>query len=557
MDPKAPKPTLPFVWPLPADGTEPVRDDLRVPFQETLADAKSIGGIVSDIDSRGVHWIEELLRKTECKALVVIAVYAGCPTRFSDLSRLLDLQGRRTPKTEFRILPTTVASGAPGNCLAAIPTDGSSPAFFFGSTPNFAIARYDETQINMAFQADALLTNKWCRWFDRTWAVATALTESTAKIPSLVPTNGSADDAEKWREYCKLLVHEPEEPSREETPDPNDDNSGSSAEESTRTGSRDQAASESIGVRKLDELAERVTRLFQNGKQVVIDRNSIVKPIKFSVTPDLFGQSREFWEGSVGQLQSFRISPFSKDELRVFEKYRTSSQAILEKLGLPLGGGMYWMPTNMISICDREIFSKNEEAKKVLNRLIGQHSRTFVDGKREEIEQHIKRTHRRLGGDGHPPQEILDEVLNQLFIRIDMALESPLVARPTYSYIKFILNEQNSLVAAWSQVERLVIALTKFPRKALSRRDILSGMKTPKSEIVQAMNIANDMILKIDQYSKAEARRKSQWDLKLLNAVAKASISQRDRCQACFMLIDGVPSKSVYEFLGRSSKFHD
>lgn len=88
----APKPTLPFVWPLPADDAGPARDDLRVPFEDALGDAKSIAGIVSDIDSKGVGWIEELLRGTELKALVVIAVYAGCPTRRNDLSRLLALQ---------------------------------------------------------------------------------------------------------------------------------------------------------------------------------------------------------------------------------------------------------------------------------------------------------------------------------------------------------------------------------------------------------------------------------------------------------------------------------
>lgn len=556
MDSKAPKPTLPFVWPLPADGTGLERDGLRVPFKDVIADAKSITGIVSDIDDDGVDWIEELLRGTERKALVVIAVYPGCLTRPNDLSRLLDLQGSRTSKTEFRILPMTGGSGAPGNCLAAIPADGSDPAFFFGTTPNLSIAQSDSTHLNMAFRADPLLTAEWCHWLDTTWAEATPLTQSTARIPSLVPARGSADAAAQWSEYCKLLVHDPEQPNQEETPNPADDDSESSPAESTQAESGDEAPSKAIGMRKLDELAERVTRLFQNGAQVVIDHESIVKPLKVSVTPDLFGQSSEHWEGPVGQFQSFQISTFSKDELKVIERYRTCSQTLLEKLGLPLGSGMHWMPATMVSIYEREIASKDKEAKNALIRLIGKHSRTYVDGKREDIEQYIRRTHRRLGGDGHPPQEILDEVLDRLLTRIDNALESSLLARPTYSEYRPVFNRQGSLVAPWAQVQRLVLALTRFPRKALSRRDILAGLATSKSEILQTMNIADDVIMKIDQYEECQARRECIRDLEFLNWIAKSNIKARDRCKACLMMIDGVPHGLVHEFVIRK-KFED
>ena len=551
MDSKAPKPTLPFVWPLPAEGTGSEPDELRVPFEDALGDAKSIAGIVSDIDSKGVDWIERLLRGTELKALVVIAVYAGCPTRRNDLSRLLALQGSRTPKTEFRILPMTGGSGAPANCLAAIPADGSDPILFFGTTPNLSIAQSDSTHLNLAFRADPLLTAEWSRWLDTTWAEAAALTESTARIPSLVPARGSADAAALWSEYCKLLVHEPQQPEQEETATPDEHDSESSAENATQKEAGDQTPSESIGIHKLDELADRVTQLFQSGKQVVIDHESIVKPLKVSVTPDLFGQSREYWEGPVGQFQSFQISTFSKAELKLIEKYRTCSQALLEKLGLPLGSGMHWMPARMISIYEGEIASKDEEAKNALNRLIGKHSRTYVDGKKEEIEEYIRRTYKRLSGNGNPPQKVLDEVLNRLLTRIDNALNSSLLAQPTYSEYRPVLYGQGSLEAHWAQVQRLVLALTRFPRKALYRRDILAGMATSKSEILQAMNIADDEILKIAQYEEYQARRESIRDLESLNWIAKSNIKARDRCKAYFMIIDGVPHGSVHEFVWR------
>ena len=553
MDSKASNPTLPFVWPLPFDGTGLEGDGPRIPFEDAVADAESIAGIVSGIESRGVDWVEELLRDTDRRALVILAVYAGCPTRSDDLLRLLKLQGSRTPKVEFRILPKSVGNGAPANCLAAIPLDGFNPVLFFGNTPNLSIAKHDATHLNMAFHADPLLTDKWGRWFDNTWAEASALTESTAMIPSLVPARGSADAAAQWREYCESLMNESEQRKPEETPTSDEHDSESSAEEedSTQGGPEDQAPSETIGIRKLDELADRVMRMLQNGKQVVIGYDSVVKPIKVSVTPDLFGQLRETWDGPVVQFQSFQVSAFSKKELKLIESYRTCSQSILEKLGLPLGSGLYWMPTKMILIYNREISLKDKEARETLNRIIGPHSRTFLDGKREQIEQFIKRTHLRLGGDGNPPQEILDKVLNRLLNRIDNALKSSLVAQPAYSEIKFTFHEQHSLEAAWAQVQKLVMAVTRFPRKALSRHDIPSGLATPKSWILQAMDIENDTILEIDRYYKERARKESHRDLRLLNLIDKSDIGARDRCKACFMMIDGIPRNSIQQFVER------
>ena len=556
MDSKASEPTLPFVWPLPVDGAGPTCDDLRVPFVQVIADADSIAGIVSGIDTRGVDWIEELLRETELKALVILAVYAGCPTRSDDLSRLLALQGSRTPGVEFRVLPMVGGNGAPANCLAAVPSDGNSPVFFFGTTPNLAIARFDATQLNMAFRADPTLTDKWCHWFDITWAQATKLDELTARIPNLVPATGSAEAAARWREYCKSLTHEPTQSKQQGTHDPVDYNSESPTESSTRSEARDRAPSESIGIRRLGELEARVTQLIQEGKQVMINHDSVTKPIRVSAPPELFAQSKESWDGTVVQFQSFQISPFSKNELQLIEHYRTSSQTILEKLGLPLAGSLFWMPTKTISLYNREISLKENEVEMALNRLIGQHARTFLDGKREEIRDDIKRKYRQLDGHGDPPTEVLNKALDRLLIRIENALKPPLVARPIYSSTTIELYEGDSEDASWGQARRLVMALARFPRKALSRHDIPSGLTTPKSEILQAMNIANDAILKINKHDKEKARKESILDLRLLNVIADSNVTERDRCGACFMLIDGSSRESVYQFV-RCNEFQD
>lgn len=93
-DSKPSEPSLPFAWPFPVDGSESKHDDQSVPFAHLTAHAGSIAGIASDIDNRGVNWLEAFLGEPERKAVILLAVYAGCPTRFEHLARLLELQKR-------------------------------------------------------------------------------------------------------------------------------------------------------------------------------------------------------------------------------------------------------------------------------------------------------------------------------------------------------------------------------------------------------------------------------------------------------------------------------
>ena len=547
---KASEPTLPFIWPLPITGAESEHDDLRVPFEHVTTDASSIAGIVSDIDARGVAWLEELLRGTERKAFVILAVYAGCPTRFDHLSRLLELQSRETAKIEFRILPMTVGIGAPANCLAVTPKAASNPVFLCGATPNFGIAKHDPTQPNIAFRADPALTNAWCGWFDRTWTLATILTESTAKIPSLVPATGSAEAAAQWREYCTMCMKpEHEETQQEKTSTPLDQNPESSALSSKSDKTTHRAPSALMGLHELDRFTERVTRLLGDGKQVTVVHGSSVKPLDFPINPRFFDQHPEKRYGTVVQRQSFRISAFSEEEQKMIEMYRKASRRVISKLGLPFGIGLYWMPNKMISIYKEEISLIEKEAKSNLTKLVGPYSRTFIEGKRAQIKQDLERTYRQLGGQGDLPRDSLTAVLDGLELRIQEALESPIVAPVSFVGITFALREMDPHEAPWVQVEKLILALARFPRKTIYNSKIHSGLGTRQSLILEAMNIADDVILRLYRKSRRQAKQRSNWDLDQLDRITNSDISERDRCEAYFMIIDGKSSEKIQQFI--------
>ena len=559
-DSKAPERSIPFVWPFSSDEREHDRDDQRVPIEDVLVDAGSIAGIVSDIDDEGVTRLEALLCAPDRKALIVLAVYAGCPTRSEHLARLLKFQERETAHTQFRILPMTVGSGAPSNCLTVVPKVSGNPICLFGATPNMGIPEHDPTQCNVAFRAEPALEDELCGWFNRMWAQAAPLTESTAKIPSLVPARGSADAAAQWSEYCKVCRSaeqdertQREEESRQEetpaTPDQDDQDDGESTQASASDKATDQSPSESIGLRRLDPLAERATRILGKGQQVTVVYEGAVKPLDVPISARFFDQGPEERTGTVVRRQTFRISAFSKEEQKMIDNHRKASRTVINKLGLPFEKGLYWMPNDMIPIFKKEIATAENEAKDALNRLVDSHAGTFVESKRMDIQRDLEETYRELDGEGDLPRTRLTEVLDQLERRIQDALESEIVTPVTFHTITVDLQSTNAHEAPWAQMEKLILALARFPRLVISKPKTLSGIATDRSSVLNAMNIEDDAILQVMKDSMNEAIRSSRWDLDQLERIADSDIEERDRCKVYLMIIDGRPNSTVQQFV--------
>ena len=543
--------TLPFVWPSVTELTGQARNGPAVPFDHALENMASILGIVSAVDDRGASWLETFLKqRSDLEALVILAVYAGCPTRSGDLDRLLDLQTQAAGKVKFRILPMMViGGGAPANCLVAVPADNTAPVFLFGPTPNFSIDGADRTQVNMAFRAETALFDRWRRWFDGTWLQAVPLNETTADIPALVPATGSSESAAQWDAYCTLCAKFAQ-PAAAIAVDPNTEEVQSGKKPD---GLEDKPPSCIVKLPKLDPLADRMTRLLGYGRQVTIAYSSTVRPLDAPVNPRFFGQEAEHRDGTVVQRQSFRISNFSQEELKKIDEYRKGSQAIIKKLGLPLEKGLYWLPNAVISIFENEIKAKNEEARKELEKLVEGDAGSFVKGKRKKIEDDLTNVYQRLGGKGAVPKRALTELLDDLSLRINRGLNAQLLSPVTFSEARFDLREKEKKdwQAPWAQVEKLVLALARFPRQAIHRPKTLSGLQASQSEILTAIDIADDIILKVEKEDRLRAERRASSELQILDWIANADMGGRDRCEVVFMLIDGEPPKDIRDFIAK------
>ena len=550
---KAPEPSLPFVWPLPADESEAKSDGAAVPFAHLIAHASSIAGIASDIDDGAVTWLEKILAKPERKALIVLAVYAGCPTRSEHLTRLLELQHRATEGTEFRILPMATGPGTPANCLTLVPQDGSNPVCLFGATPNFGIPDPDPTHFNMAFRAEPALEDKWSSWFDSTWARAAPLTEVTANIPGLVPASVSPDAAAQWSKYCRVCSAPKRGGTKqEEEPDTlarEDEDPTTTSRQETRAR---QPPSAAVGLHRLDRLANRVTLLLQKGKQVTVVYAGAIGPLDVPINARFFNQDPEKWNGTVVRRQSFRISAFSKEDQKQIDKYRMSSRTIMNKLALPLEKGLYWMPIEMIPIFKEEIAVAELKAKDELFGLVSPHPSSFVEGKRMEIEQDLERTYQDIIGKGDLPRGKLAEVLDLLERKIQAALESNIITPVSFLDVSLDLQRsEEEHEAPWMQVEKLILSLARFPRRIKSKPSLLQDLATDPELVLKAMDVETDAFLQFAHLNEGKAIDCAKRELDLLDRIADSDIGGRDRCEVYLMIIDGKNDTEIHKFVNR------
>lgn len=482
---------------------------------------------------------------------MILAVYPGCPTRTRQLSQLLDIQSELEPRIQFRVLPMTSSAGAPANCLVANPKDQSGLVLLFGTTPNFGISTPDQTHLNLVFRADQLLSEAWIPWFDCKWEQAAPLNRATVRIPPLVPVAGSKSAADQWRDYCELCT--PPKPRISVTTPagnlnaPRQSGRTSSVSGGTFNSSNmdDQLPSELIMSYKHDPIADRIRYLLEKGKQIMVAQTTSIAPFEVPINPRHFDQDSEHREGSIIHRQSFRVSAFSKKELQTINQYRKATQTIISKLGLALETGVHWMPDKVIEVFRREAQNKEKEAQEFLNELVGRETRGFLESKRKHIEDGLKRTYNRIGRHGDLPPDALEDVMCKLKQRIDSALGSTILAKVTYSDVKYDLQEtQDNLEARWAQVERLLLSLARFPRTVIARSNTLSGLKTDRGEIMKAMNVAGDKTLNSEE-NWIDALDRSARDLELLRDISESDITHQIKCEVYFMIIDGESTEKV------------
>ncbi len=510
---------------------------------DALGDAKAVLGIAGGLDAEGIAGLSLFFeRQPRIPVMLIIAVYAACPTRRDHLMRLLELQHESGNSIEFRILlMEELGGGLPANCLVGLLHGGIPPIFVFGPTSGFKRDNIDTTQFNLAFRAPPAMFDEWRKWFDATWRRATPLTEETVEIPALVPARGSPEAAVQWESYRALCA------SVERQQHVTVDESGEVQDGAKADGSEDRTPTRKLELPKLDRLALRLTRLFEAGRQVTVNQSSAVRPLDLPIRPSLLNEKSVYHDGTITQRQSFRVSVFSQEELKALESNRKGSQLVIGKLGLSLEKGVYWVPDDIVPILQVELNAKNEAAKQRLRNLVGENAKTFVEGKRNKLKQDLSAVCKRLHGDDAVLPHVLTEVTDALTGRIEGAFRKQFVTPVTLTNVQMDFTGTRGWETPWTQAEKLVLALCRFAREAICKP--LTGLLTSRSDIATAMDVAGDHIRTLASTNRPRAERVARSELNTLNQIEDADVTPRDRCEAGFMLIDGEPPDRIRDFV--------
>ena len=545
-------PVPPFVWPDPRVFGGSHAYTSAVPYDSVISRARGLAGVVTGVDLRGARWLAELVSNRNLQSRLVIVLYPACPTRAEVLDALHAVQSivpeptGRVPGpalVELRLLPFEEPSGDSPNSLCVVDAEGREPCLIMGSAANFGLGSGESAHLNLVFHPEPSLLEAWRNWFEWVWSVSVPLSNKTAEIPLLVPAPGTAEAADAWHAYltrCRdARAHDDEKSQTKVKVDPD---SGQVTLIDV-AGTPKLSPGEDLGLPRLDPLAGQVARIFRLGTLASVDKTSRIPPLDVPVKAELFGISSSRRAGAGTRRVEYRFSLLDDQELRGLEAKRRAAGALLSRFSFPIGDGVRWMPHRARPLFEAELDSLNKAGKDALTRVLGGDVSAFVKQRRDRVAtaaQALYEEHR-------PGQRVaastIDEILVNCEKRLKNAREGQLLPRITYTPLQFVVAQASEWASPWGQAASLLQGIAEFPRKMLTDRLLLRGLDVDESELLEAMDVCADAVLKIS--NRRDSRPRAHKDLHVLARLADSRMGARARCQLVLRLIGGAEAEEI------------
>lgn len=542
------KPQPPFVWPEPRARERMGQYEFDPPFSGLADSAAAVFGIVSALTAQGVRVLERwLTSNANLKARLVVMVYPACSTRQPDISCLLTLAERNADRLFIHICALEHVTDRGSNALCFLPPPSSDAVHMaIGPSEDLGMDPRQEGQINIVLRADPPMVEAFKRHFDWQWANSHELTANRAAlIPHLVLPEGTEEGERLWREYMESLAASPISEERLPAVAHVNPETGDVVLKSL-DGKDLTAPTEEVGLKKLDGLAERVARLYERGALVSIDKLSRIPPLDAPLDPALFGDISELHRGNVTRKVSMRVSVIDEKTLKEIEKRRQGLRTLLSKFTFSLSDNMRWMPAAAQELFDTELQRVNKEGQDLISDLLKGDVESFLKAKRDSLIRDINEMYAQLGRTGQVTADVISKVEDDLRQRLGRAQSANFMPKLSYSRLSFARTD-NANASPWGQAYSLLSDIAAFPRKALTDAFFLRGLKSPRRDLIAAMNVADDALCR--KLGTVGAEDQCNADLDLLSKIEKAPIESRPRCELVSMILDGYTSDLVNDEL--------
>ena len=545
------KPQVPFLWPEPR-----VREGIAIyednpPFGELALGAISFFGVISALTSQGVDVLEAWLeRNHDLKASVIVAVYPTGATNRSDLDRLQALVERAADRLIAHIWPLQQVTDRSISALCFLAKDSGVVHITAGSSEDLGLDPWLGGHLNFVFRADPCLVEAFKRHFDWLWVNSCEiLSNGATAIPDLVLPKGSEEGSRVWQAYIDNLAGIPANDEMPRVVAHVDPETGDVTIESPE-GDTLPAPTDQLGITKLDPIAERVAHLYEQGTLVSIDKLSRIPPLDAPLDPSVFGDAAELVRGNVKRTVSLRASVIDKKTLKNIEARRQGLRTLLTKFTFGLADNMRWIPAAARALFEAELGRINKEGQKLISDLICGNVDAFLETKREALVADLNAMYSQLGRPGQVTPDVVAKVLQSMKERLEKAQSTNFMPKLSYSSISFTSTD-NAFASPWGQAYSLLSDVAVFPRKAQSDSFFFRGLKTSKKVLLNAMNVADDALLRDSGTLELEDRCKTELDI--LSRIEKAPIASKLRCELVLKIIDGAPIASIEEELKKRS----
>lgn len=527
-------PQMPFVWPEPRVSAGIGYYATQLPFEVAVRAAHTIFGVVSAVDARAVDWMDEYLAENvDTKLRLVISIHPTCRTSRADLNNLLRLVERNGERADFKVFPEASLLDRSSNLLCLCGSDGGT-AITVGPTENMGFAPAPPSQANLATVVNAATFEACRRWFDYLWSIAGTLRPEVAEaLPRLTLPEGDLAAARLWEDYrqqCLDYASTSEPPVRAEV-DPVSGEVVLLDQDNNEVPS----PTEAIGVPKLDRLAECVSRVYELGSLVSIDKLSRIPPLEAPVKPEWFGVDSFRQTGMVRAETSIRVAPFDDATLRKIDRLRRISGELLPRFSFALADGVRWIPKQAIPLFEAALTAANEDAKKLLGETIGNNVDDFLASQRDRIRDDAQRMYAVYHPGGKIPDSAVTNILDELKVRLDKTNADKLIPKVAYSPVAFNPAPSSEWSSPWGQAFALLKSIAEFPREAMTNRFFWRGMQVNEDELIKAMNVAGDYL--IDEYGSRKAMQRAAVELDLIKQLEDASTDSLAKCRSLWTLI--------------------
>jgi len=414
--------------------------------------------------------------------------------------------------------------------------------FWIGNSCNLGCDQAQGGHLNFGFECEAAMVSQWLNWFASAWIESAPLTPLTANIPDLVPARGTQEAADSWREY-EELCRQLRAPEKTNVDAAGQQQTLSVDQEDERRRERTIGKiCEDLGIPPPDPLQEKIARLLAKGQVVTIDKGSRTPPLELPIAKWLraseLGTERISFKADAG------IRIFDEKDSKDLEKPRKGLTELLVKLTYPLADGVRWMRLKVQPLLERERLRLEKEAKHKLGTLFHGGVAEFVSSKRRQIEEEVNEIYAKLHPNEPLPTGTINLIVRDLEDRLVKATGEHFLPKVSYASQQFSFRSPSDHVAQWAPARTLLGAVAEHGRKAVSKKDHLRGHEIPERELLEAMNVCDDHILRTRHDSKIVHAAKRE--LLSLKEILTDESDDRSKCDRILRQIQD-PEKTFSE----------